>query len=50
MELTYKMREDAQKQGLLELCNSIKSHLGDNGLQIVEIGSYCGAKFYQTAS
>jgi predicted O-methyltransferase YrrM len=43
MELTYKMREDTQKQGLLELCNSIKSYLGDNGLQIVEIGSYCGA-------
>jgi predicted O-methyltransferase YrrM len=42
MELTHKMREGGQKQGLLELCHAIKSHLGDNNLQIVEIGSYCG--------
>jgi predicted O-methyltransferase YrrM len=43
MGLTFQAREGAQKQGLNNLCLSIKSYLGDKNLQIVEIGSYCGA-------
>jgi predicted O-methyltransferase YrrM len=42
MGLTYNMREAQQRQGLIELCNLVKSYIGDN-LQIIEIGSYCGA-------
>lgn len=39
----HRMRQDmSQKQGLLNLCYSVKSYLGDKNLQIVEIGSYCG--------
>ncbi len=38
-----RMRQDVtQKQGLLNLCKSVKSYIGDNNLQIIEIGSYCG--------
>lgn len=42
MTLTYKMRENEQRQGLIDLCSLVKSYIGD-GLQIIEIGSYCGA-------
>lgn len=38
-----KLRQDiTQKQGLLNLCELVKSYIGDDNLQIVEIGSYCG--------
>lgn len=38
-----RLRQDfTQKQGLLNLCRSVKSYIGDNNLQLVEIGSYCG--------
>jgi len=38
-----RMRQDiTQKQGLLNLCHSVKSYIGDNNLQLIEIGSYCG--------
>jgi predicted O-methyltransferase YrrM len=43
MALIHQMREDStQRQGLVDLCNSVKYYLGDNGLQLVEVGSYCG--------
>lgn len=43
MVTTHKMREDStQQQGLLNLCYSAKSYIGDNNAQLVEIGSYCG--------
>ena len=43
MTTIHKMREDAtQRQGLLNLCYSAKSYIGDNNAQLVEIGSYCG--------
>jgi predicted O-methyltransferase YrrM len=42
MTLTHKMRESEQRQGLLNLCSLVKSYLGPE-LNIVEIGSYCGA-------
>ena len=43
MGLTFQAREGSQKYGLDSLCISIRSYLGDKDLQIVEIGSYCGA-------
>jgi predicted O-methyltransferase YrrM len=43
MVTTHKMREDStQRQGLLNLCYSAKSYIGDNNAQLIEIGSYCG--------
>jgi predicted O-methyltransferase YrrM len=43
MTTIHKMREDeTQRQGLLNLCYSAKSYIGDNNSQLVEIGSYCG--------
>jgi predicted O-methyltransferase YrrM len=43
MSLTYRMREAEQKQGLTDLCNLVKSYIGDSNLKMVEVGSYCGA-------
>ena len=43
MGLTFQAREGSQKQGLVELMYDIKAILQDNNLNIVEVGSYCGA-------
>lgn len=43
MGLTFQAREGSQKQGLIELMYDIKAILQDNNLNIVEVGSYCGA-------
>lgn len=40
--LTFNSRGGIHEQGLINLCKHVYSILGDN-LQIVEIGSYCGA-------
>ena len=43
MASIYQMREDSsQRQGLIDLCQTVKYYLGDDNLQLVEIGSYCG--------
>jgi predicted O-methyltransferase YrrM len=43
MASIHQMREDSsQQQGLIDLCQTVKYYLGDNSLQLVEIGSYCG--------
>ena len=43
MASIHQMREDLdQRQGLLELCSSVKQYIGDDNLQLVEVGSYCG--------
>jgi len=42
MALTLKMREAEQRLGLNNLCSAVKKHIGENNLQLVEIGSYCG--------
>lgn len=40
--LIFNLRGGIHKQGLINLCKDIYHILGDN-LQIIEIGSYCGA-------
>ena len=43
MTSIHQMRQDSsQRQGLINLCNSVKYYLNDNNLQLVEVGSYCG--------
>jgi predicted O-methyltransferase YrrM len=44
MTITFEARGELhnQAQGLIDLCTTIYGILGDN-LQIIEIGSYCGA-------
>ena len=41
-KLTFNAREGILQYGLEKLCKNVYDILGDN-LQIVEIGSYCGA-------
>ena len=42
MGLTYKMRENEQRQGLINLCLNVQNYIGNDNLQLVEVGSYCG--------
>jgi predicted O-methyltransferase YrrM len=42
MELKTSMRDNNSVNGLVELCNDLKSHFGDKEITIVEIGSYMG--------
>lgn len=49
MTLTFNAREGMQKVGLEELCDFVKTNIGDS-LNIVEIGSYCGASISIIAS
>lgn len=41
-ELKVVMRPEHGKIGLIELCNDIKSYLGEDNLTILEVGSYMG--------
>lgn len=42
MGLTFSARDGSQRTGLEDLCKFVKDSIGDN-LNIVEVGSYCGA-------
>jgi mRNA-degrading endonuclease RelE of RelBE toxin-antitoxin system len=42
MKLKTSMRDNNSVNGLVELCNDLKSHFGDKEITIVEIGSYMG--------
>lgn len=43
MSLVHNMRQNEQWQGLNDLCVYIKNKLPSSNLNIIEIGSYCGA-------
>jgi len=43
MSLVHNMRQNEQWQGLSDLCVYIKNKLPSSNLNIIEIGSYCGA-------
>lgn len=43
MSLVHNMRINGQWQGLNDLCIFIKSRISNSDLNIIEIGSYCGA-------